>query len=156
YLLDWTNAFATIGNGGTYRPTYAIERIERDGVPIEGYPYPVPAGTQALDPGHAYLMQSILSDKVARIPGFGENTPISPPYTAGAKTGTTNDFRDNWTMGFTTEVAVGVWVGNTDNSPMLNVTGVTGAGPIWRAVMDAAAAPAEYAPPEFPRPASAR
>lgn len=154
YLVDWTNAFATIANGGTYRPTYAIERIERDGVPIEGYPYPVPQGTQAIDPGHAYLMQSILSDKVARIPSFGENTPISPPYPAGAKTGTTNDFRDNWTMGFTTEIAVGVWVGNTDNSPMLNVTGVTGAGPIWRAVMDAAAALPEYAPQEFPRPAS--
>lgn len=152
YLLEWANAFATIGNGGTYRPPYAIERIERDGQVIEGYPYQVPAGVQALTPGHAYLMQSILSDKQARVPSFGENTPISPPYPAGAKTGTTNDFRDNWTMGFTTEVAVGVWVGNTDNSPMLNVTGVTGAGPIWRGVMDAAAALPEYAPAEFQRP----
>lgn len=150
YLLEWTNAFAIIANGGVYRPTYAIDRIERNGVPVEGYPYQVPPGNQVLDPGHAYLMQNILSDKVARIPGFGENTPLSPPYTAGAKTGTTNDFRDNWTMGFTTEIAVGVWVGNTDNAPMVNVTGVTGAGPIWRGVMDGAVQ--FYPPQEFPRP----
>ncbi len=152
YLLEWTNAFATIGNGGVYRPVYAIERIERNGVPIEGYPYQVPPGRQAIDAGHAYLMQSILSDKVARIPSFGENTPLSPPYPAGAKTGTTNDFRDNWTMGFTTEIAVGVWVGNTDNSPMVNVSGVTGAGPIWRGIMDGATE--WYPPQEFPRPPS--
>ncbi len=149
YLLEWTNAFATIANGGVYRPPYAIERIERDGQIVRG-PYQVPPGQQVIDPGHAYLMQHILSDKVARIPEFGENSPISPPYPAGAKTGTTTDFRDNWTMGFTTEVAVGVWVGNTDNSPMINVTGVTGAGPIWRGVMDAAAQ--WYPPREFPMP----
>ncbi len=150
YLLEWTNAYATIANGGVLRPPYAIQRIERNGEVIAGYPYQVPPGEQVIDPGHAYLLQSILSDKQARIPSFGENTPISPPYPAGAKTGTTNDFRDNWTMGFTTEVAVGVWVGNTDNSPMLNVTGVTGAGPIWRGVMDVAAQ--LYPPKEFPRP----
>jgi penicillin-binding protein 1C len=152
YLLEWTDAFATIANGGVYRPTYAIERIERDGQVIEGYPYQVPPGEQVLDPGHAYLMQSILSDTEARIPSFGQNTPLSPPYPAGAKTGTTNDFRDNWTMGFTTEIAVGVWVGNTDNSPMVNVTGVTGAGPIWRGIMDGAT---EWYPPQsFSRPPS--
>ncbi len=149
YLLEWTNAFATIANGGVYRPTYAIERIERDGQVVQG-PYQVPPGQQVIDPGHAYLMQHILSDKVARIPEFGENSPISPPYPAGAKTGTTTDFRDNWTMGFTTEIAVGVWVGNTDNSPMINVTGVTGAGPIWRGVMDGAVQ--WYPPREFPVP----
>jgi membrane peptidoglycan carboxypeptidase len=150
YLLEWANAFATIASGGVYRPVYAIDRIERNGQVVEGYPYQVPAGTQALDPGHAYLMQSILSDKVARIPEFGENSPISPPYPAGAKTGTTNDFRDNWTMGFTTEIAVGVWVGNTDNTPMYNVTGVTGAGPIWRGIMDGATQ--WYPPREFTAP----
>lgn len=152
YLLDWTNAYATIGNGGTYRPLYGIQRIERDGQVIEGYPYQVPPGEQVVDPGQAYLLQSILSDKQARIPSFGQNTPISPSYPAGAKTGTTNDFRDNWTMGFTTKIAVGVWVGNTDNSEMINVTGVTGAGPIWRGVMDGATQFPEYAPEEFPRP----
>jgi membrane peptidoglycan carboxypeptidase len=138
YLLEWTNAFATIANGGVYRPPYAIDRVERDGVVLPGYPYQVPAGTQVIDPAHAYLIRDILSDKEARVPAFGRDSVLSPPYPAGAKTGTTNDFRDNWTMGFTTEMAVGVWVGNTDNSPMINVSGVTGAGPIWRGIMDGA------------------
>jgi len=150
YLLEWANAYATIANGGIYRPVYSIERIERNGVVIQGYPYEVPEGTRVVDADQAYLLQSIMSDTEARIPSFGRETPISPTYPAGAKTGTTNDFRDNWTMGYTTEVAVGVWVGNTDNSPMINVTGVTGAGPIWRSVMDVAAQ--KYPPQNFPRP----
>ncbi len=136
YLLEWTNAFATIANGGQWRPTYAIERIERNGQVIEGYPYQVPEPRQVIDPAQAFLIRDILSDKEARVPAFGRDSVLSPPYPAGAKTGTTNDFRDNWTMGFTTELAVGVWVGNTDNSPMVSVSGVTGAGPIWRGIMD--------------------
>ncbi|NDJ54637.1 MAG: hypothetical protein GYB68_16340, partial [Chloroflexi bacterium] len=136
YLLEWTNAFATLANGGTYRPTYAIERIEIDGEVLEGWPYQVPEGQQVLDPTLTYLMQDIMSDDEARVPAFGFNSPLSRPYTAAAKTGTTDDFRDNWTMGYTTELAVGVWVGNTDNSPMLGVSGVTGAGPIWQGIMD--------------------
>lgn len=147
YLIDWVNAYATIANGGKYRPVYGVERIEIDGQPLEGYPYQVPEGEQVFDPSHVYMLQSILTDKQARIPSFGQNTPISPPYPAGAKTGTTNNFVDNWTMGFTTEVAVGVWVGNSDNTPMINVTGVTGAGPIWRGVMDTTAQ--FYPPGEF-------
>lgn len=151
YLLEWANAFATIANGGVYRPTYAIERIELNGEIVEGYPYQVPEGEQVIDPAHAYLMQTILSDDEARVPSFGSQSPLSRPYPAGAKTGTTNDFRDNWTMGFTTEMTVGVWVGNTDNSPMVNVTGVTGAGPIWQGIMDGAQS--WYPAQEFPRPA---
>ncbi len=149
-LLEWTNAFATIANGGVYRPPYAIERIELNGQVLPGYPYQVPAGRQAIDPDHAFLMASILSDGEARIPAFGANSVLTTPYPAGAKTGTTNDFRDNWTMGFTSQIAVGVWVGNTDNSPMINVSGVTGAGPIWRAIMDGAVQ--WYPPQEFNRP----
>jgi penicillin-binding protein 1C len=145
YLLEWANAFATLSRGGVLRPTYAIERIERNGEPIEGFPYQVPPGEQVVDPSDAYLLTTILSDTKARIPAFGENTPISPPYPAAAKTGTTNDFRDNWTMGYTSEIAVGVWVGNSDNSPMVNVSGVTGAGPIWRGIMDGAT---QWYPPQ--------
>lgn len=152
YLLEWANAYATLGNGGVYHPTYAIERIERDGQPVEGWPYQVPEGEQRIQPEHAFLLASIMSDHAAREPAFGVNSILNTPYPGAAKTGTTNDFRDNWTMGFTSEVAVGVWVGNTDNSPMLNVTGVTGAGPIWRGVMDAAAQ--WYVPQPFTQPPS--
>ncbi|HEC23678.1 MAG TPA: hypothetical protein ENI95_12265, partial [Chloroflexi bacterium] len=150
YLLEWTNAFATLANGGVYRPPYAIERIERNGQVIEGYPYQVPEGEQVVDPDHAYLLADILSDTEARIPAFGRDSVLSTSYPAAAKTGTTNDFRDNWTMGFTTEIAVGVWVGNTDNSPMVNVSGVTGAGPIWRGIMDGSQQ--WYPAQPFPRP----
>jgi membrane peptidoglycan carboxypeptidase len=134
YLLEWTNAFATLANSGQYHPPYAIQRIEKDGQTIKEYQVPQPK--QVVEADLVYLLTHILSDKEARVPAFGQQSPLSPPYTAAAKTGTTNDFRDNWTMGYTTEIAVGVWVGNTDNSPMVEVSGVTGAGPIWRGVMD--------------------
>ncbi|MBN1427288.1 MAG: transglycosylase domain-containing protein [Anaerolineae bacterium] len=136
YLLEWTNAFATIANGGQYHPTFAIRRVEKDGQVVQEYE--IPEARQALEPDLTYLLTSILSDTEARIPAFGQQTPLSPPYPAAAKTGTTNDFRDNWTMGFIVDLAVGVWVGNTDNSPMVEVSGVTGAGPIWRGIMDGA------------------
>lgn len=136
YLLEWANAFATLANGGRYHPPYAIKRIEKDGQVIQEYQ--IPEGEQVLEVDLVYLLTNILSDKEARIPAFGQQTPLSPPYVAAAKTGTTNDFRDNWTMGYTTNLAVGVWVGNTDNSPMVEVSGVTGAGPIWRGIMDGA------------------
>jgi membrane peptidoglycan carboxypeptidase len=69
---------------------------------------------------------------------FGRNSILNLPFQAAAKTGTTNDYRDNWTMGFTSDIAVGVWVGNADYSPMERTTGVSGAAPIWAAFMQAA------------------
>jgi membrane carboxypeptidase/penicillin-binding protein PbpC len=84
-------------------------------------------------------LADILSDPAARVPGFGQVTPFELPFRAAVKTGTTTGFRDNWTLGFTPEIAVGVWVGNADGSSMHDVSGVDGAGPIWRDVMLAAA-----------------
>jgi membrane carboxypeptidase/penicillin-binding protein PbpC len=98
-----------------------------------------PTTREATSPEHAYLLADILDDPDARIPGFGMTTPFELPFPAAAKTGTTTGFRDNWTMGFTSSFAVGVWVGNADGSPMRDVSGVDGAGPIWRDVMLAAA-----------------
>lgn len=97
--------------------------------------------SQVADPGIVYLLTSILSDNIARAPEFGTNSALhlTNGHPAAAKTGTTNDFRDNWTMGYTAnDIVVGVWVGNADNTPMINVQGVTGAGPIWNDVMTAA------------------
>ena len=85
---------------------------------------------------YAYQITSILSDDRARYIGFGPNSMLKTPYPSAVKTGTTNDFRDNWTMGYTTDWTVGVWVGNSDNSEMIHSTGITGAAPIWRNVMD--------------------
>lgn len=83
----------------------------------------------------AYLITNILSDRQARIGAFGSPNPLELDRPAAAKTGTTNDFVDNWTLGYTPQLATGVWVGNSDSSPMENVTGLTGAAPIWHAVM---------------------
>jgi hypothetical protein len=66
---------------------------------------------------------------------FGRNSLLNLPFPAAAKTGTTNDFRDNWTMGYTPDLVTGVWVGNADYTPMVNTTGLTGAAPIWSAFM---------------------
>lgn len=97
-----------------------------------------PADSQAVAPQVAYLITSILFDDYARIPAFGEDSVLNLSRPAAAKTGTTTDFRDNWTMGYTPDLAVGVWAGNADNTPMYRVTGVTGAGPIWHDVMEEA------------------
>jgi membrane carboxypeptidase/penicillin-binding protein PbpC len=83
----------------------------------------------------AYLITDILSDPEARVPAFGRNSALDIGRPAAAKTGTTTDFRDNWVMGYTPNLVVGVWVGNANNEPMVNVTGVTGAGPIWNLFM---------------------
>ena len=94
---------------------------------------------RVLSPQHSYLVADILSDPDARLLGFGETSPFDLPFPAAAKSGTTTGFRDDWTIGFTPEVAVGVWVGNADGSPTQAVSGVEGAAPIWRDVMSAAA-----------------
>ena len=103
-----------------------------------------------ISPQSAYLITDILSDDVARQPAFGRSSILNLPFPAAVKTGTTTDWRDNWTVGYSTRRLVGVWVGNADNSPMVDVSGVDGAGPIWHDLMLLAhTAP----PPAFARPA---
>ncbi len=136
-LLEMTSAYAVIANGGVRVPPVAITLIQ-DHVGNTVYQYQPPAGEQVLRPEHAYLMSSILSDNEARTPMFGAGSVLALPFAAAAKTGTTNEFRDNWTIGYTPDIAVGVWVGNADNTPMQNTTGLTGAAPIWAEFMSVA------------------
>jgi membrane carboxypeptidase/penicillin-binding protein PbpC len=129
-LLEMTGAYAVFANGGVRVPPVAILKItDNSGKVLEEYQ--PPEIDQVLKPEHAYLISSILSDYEARRPMFGSHPVINLPFLAAAKTGTTNDFRDNWTMGYTPDLAVGVWVGNADYTPMQNTTGLTGAAPIW-------------------------
>ncbi|MBV7332377.1 transglycosylase domain-containing protein [Chloroflexi bacterium TSY] len=108
---------------------------------------------QVITPETAYLVTDILSDPIARIPAFGENSVLALPFSAAVKTGTTTDWRDNWTIGYTPDYIVGVWVGNADNTPMLDVSGVDGAGPIWRDLMLAAHHQlTQKAPSDFKKP----
>lgn len=92
---------------------------------------------KVLDSSIAYILSDILSDNAARTPAFGPNSSlIIPNNQVAVKTGTTNDKRDNWTIGYTSDYVVTVWVGNNDNSPMSAVaSGVTGASPIWNKIM---------------------
>jgi 1A family penicillin-binding protein len=148
-LLELTSAYAVLANGGVRVPPATILRIEdAHGRVLESYS---PAGQQVVSPQHAYLITHILADNDARQPTFGPNSVLRLSRPAAVKTGTTNDFRDNWTIGYTPDLAVGVWVGNNDNTPMQNVSGVAGAGPIWHDFMERALAnvPAR----DFPRPA---
>ncbi|MCA1725420.1 MAG: transglycosylase domain-containing protein, partial [Thermomicrobia bacterium] len=143
--LQLTNAYATFANLGKYVEATPIVRIlKSDGTPFKDKngkvvdnSLTVPQGEQVMDPGNAYLITSVLTDNKARTPIFGASSPlILRDRPVAAKTGTTNDFRDGWTVGYTTQVAVGVWVGNNDNHPMREgVDGVENAGPIWNEFM---------------------
>ncbi|MCJ7694352.1 MAG: penicillin-binding protein, partial [Anaerolineaceae bacterium] len=133
-LLELTSAYSVIANAGRKVSPVAITKIiDHTGSLI--YEYEAPIGDQVIRVEHAYLMSSILSDTLARIPAFGTSPVINLPFTVAAKTGTTNDIRDNWTIGYTPDLVVGVWVGNADYTPMQNTSGLSGAAPIWAEVM---------------------
>ncbi|MFH2104463.1 MAG: transglycosylase domain-containing protein [Chloroflexota bacterium] len=136
-LFELTGAYAVIANGGRRVPPVAILKIV-DHFGNTVYEYETLVGEQVIRPEHAFLMSSILSDNTARAPMFGASSLLNLPFQAAAKTGTTNDFRDNWTLGYTPDLAVGVWVGNADYTPMVNTTGLSGAAPIWSQFMMAA------------------
>jgi len=136
-LLEMTGAYAVFASGGRRVPPVTISKIvDHDGKVI--YEYQPPLGEQVIRPEHAFLISSILSDNEARVPMFGWNSALNLPFQVAAKTGTSNDFRDNWTLGYTPDLAVGVWVGNADYTPMENTSGLTGAAPIWSQFMQVA------------------
>ncbi|HJS18310.1 MAG TPA: transglycosylase domain-containing protein [Anaerolineales bacterium] len=133
-LLDMTSAYSVLANYGKKVPPVAILTI----VDFQGnvvYEYQPPQAEQVIRAEHAFLMSSILSDNEARAWMFGRNSLLNLPFQVAAKTGTTNDFRDNWTLGYTPDLVTGVWVGNADYTPMVNTTGLTGAAPIWSSFM---------------------
>jgi penicillin-binding protein 1C len=140
--LDLTTAYATFANGGRGIAPVSILRVEKqNGELLYAHPFDPPP--QVLDSRVAYLISDILDDDAARVPAMGRDNPLALPFPAAAKTGTTNDFRDNWTVGYTPGLAVGVWTGNTDNSEMINVSGLTGAAPLWSDYMQAVYADAQ-------------
>jgi penicillin-binding protein 1C len=134
-LLDLTTAYAAFPNGGVpVKPSMILEVRDKNGNVLSKWAPPPPADP-VIDPRVAFLITDILSDNNARLPEFGSHSTLVIDRPAAAKTGTTTDFRDNWTMGYTPNLVVGVWVGNADNEPMIDVSGVSGAGPIWNAFM---------------------
>jgi 1A family penicillin-binding protein len=143
-LLDMTTAYSTFANYGEAVDANPILRIEDPQGRTIYQLDQTPDGNQALDPRHAYMISSILSDNRARSAAFGPNSVLRTPFAAAVKTGTTDDNRDSWTMGYTPNLTVGVWVGNSDNSEMLKVTGAIGAAVVWRNMMETF-----YNTPEF-------
>ena len=130
-LLDLAQAYSIFPNGGYHiDPVFILKVTDRGGRVLYEWGQR-PLTTRVLDERVSFLINDILSDDDARIQGFGQNSALNIGRPAAAKTGTTTDYRDNWIVGYTPNLVVGVWVGNADNTPMLDVTGVSGAAPIW-------------------------
>jgi 1A family penicillin-binding protein len=136
-LLDLTNVFATLARYGVYKETQPILSV-KDARGYEIY-HANKSEKNALSKEAAYLATNILSDNNARTPAFGSRSYLYiPNHQVAVKTGTTDEKRDNWTVGYTPSYTVGVWVGNNDNSPMHPYlsSGLTGASPIWNEIMN--------------------
>ena len=125
-----TNAYRTLANGGVYTEPrlYKKENISEDSAETQS--------RRVFRESVVFLIQNILSDREARSLTFGWESNLSTPFYTSVKTGTSQDMRDNWCIGFSSEYTVGVWIGNTKGDPMRDVSGVSGAGPIWREVME--------------------
>lgn len=133
-LLDLTHAYSMLANGGEVTPTVYLERIRKDGkeLPLEKKKSePLFPGQELLAKQGIYLVNHVLRDNNNRTLSFGEANRLDLGEHVAVKTGTTKDYHDNWALGYTPRIAVGVWVGNNDNSPMEGVSGITGAIPIW-------------------------
>lgn len=149
-LLELTNGYGVFANQGSLVPTTSILCVlDSDGAILYQYEGACPAGRvtgetvartglgkQVLDPRIAYIISDVLADNSARASAMGANSPLrTDGIRSSAKTGTTNDIKDNWTLGYTRNVVVGVWVGNANGDPMVNSSGLTGAAPIWNEVI---------------------
>lgn len=139
-MLEMVEAYGVFANGGYRINIHPILKVTNsEGKVLQEYkPVESPMlGKKVLPEGVSFIISSILSDNGARTPSFGSNSPLFiRGYTVSVKTGTTNDYRDNWTIGYTPSYVVATWVGNNDNQPLKGVvSGVTGAAPIWNQIM---------------------
>ena len=142
-MVDMAVLYGTFANLGVKQPLEPVLRMvdKNDQImdPNMGViPSPFDGKQTVLDPRVAFIMNSILSDDDARVPSFGRGSKLTiPNQVVAVKTGTTNSLRDNWTIGYTPDYLVAVWVGNNDNTPMSRVaSGITGATPIWHDIMN--------------------
>ncbi|MCA0439447.1 MAG: penicillin-binding protein 1C [Proteobacteria bacterium] len=121
-LLELANAYRALANGGRASP-------------VAYQPGARPAFTPALDAGAAFIVGDILTDANARVPTFGADSVLNTRFWSAVKTGTSKDMRDNWAIGWSERYTVGVWVGNAGGAAMHDVSGTSGAAPIWADVM---------------------
>jgi len=124
-LTQLVNAFRTLANGGVASPLVWVPGGARQG-----------AARRVLDPAAAFVVADMLADRTAGARTFGFASALSTRGWSAVKTGTSKDMRDNWSVGFSDRYTVGVWVGNFDGSPMQDVSGLSGAAPVWQELMD--------------------
>ncbi len=132
-LLDLTSGYASLAAEGVYKDSVAVLEV-KDGSGKVLEHHQDSEGKRVVDPRYVYVISTILSDNNARAAAFGTGSQLYIPNNKVAvKTGTSNDLKDNWTVGYTDEIAIGVWVGNNDGKQMNNrlASGLTGAAPIW-------------------------
>ena len=167
-LLQLTNAYRVLANGGQWCPVHLLPEAHRRGAPSsltgpvehadgwaavapepaspsfheasirkddESGPWPPENCHQALDAGAAFIIGDILSDRHARLPTFGLDSVLDTRFWSAVKTGTSKDMRDNWAVGYSQRYTVGVWVGNASGAPMHDVSGTSGAAPVWATLM---------------------
>jgi penicillin-binding protein 1C len=125
-LIALANAYRTLANEGRF--SRVTVKAEENGVR--------PHFSQVIDPRAAYVIGDILADTAARASTFGLANALATRYRASVKTGTSTGMRDNWAVGYSSRFTVGVWVGNFSGEPMHDVSGVSGAAPVWREIMD--------------------
>jgi penicillin-binding protein 1C len=132
--LELARAYAGLARGGRLPPVHAVRWART----VEGdtlYPDVAPQQPTGLSPGVAHLITDILNDPAARAPGFGRGGPLELPFPVAVKTGTSKDYRDSWTVGYTPRHTVAVWAGNFDGTPMDQMSGVAGAAPLFHSIM---------------------
>ena len=130
-VLRLTNAFRALANGGLWQP---VAPPPLDGAGVAGAAAPT-AARQAVSAQAAFIVGDILADRLARAPTFGLDSVLSTRFWSAVKTGTSKDMRDNWAVGWSQHYTVGVWVGNASGAAMHDVSGSSGAAPIWAEVM---------------------
>jgi penicillin-binding protein 1C len=123
-LYELVNAYRTLANRGIYRQLLFSPGEK------------TPRGRRVFSEEAAFLVSDILSDRAARSVTFGLENPLSTPFWSAVKTGTSKDMRDNWCIGYSPKYTVGVWVGNFSGGPMWDVSGITGAAPVWSEIMN--------------------
>ncbi len=150
-LLELTAAYTAFADHGTFHPVYWLYEVQAlNPTPTPVYRASQPRGLPVWDARVAWLLSDILSDDTARSLGFPPHTSLEVGFPAAVKTGTSSGFHDNWTIGYTSDWVVGVWVGNADYQAMHHVDGLTGAAPIWHSIIRALSA--QRPPTGFARP----
>lgn len=132
-LLQLVKAYSVLAGGGCLRPIIAVAAHGEESTTHRAVVDT--ACFRVFDSNLAFILTDILGDNRARTPAFGPLSALRLPFHCAVKTGTTKDYRDNWTVGYTQGFTVGVWVGNFDGSPMVDVSGVSGAAPIFHQTM---------------------